>query len=102
MRKSFYTLSGIVTNNMGRNIQDGEVFIFINRTCTKMKILHMETGGLVIYHLSLDSGTLRLPVTAENSKSHPTTWHSLMLMFRSIEPENSIPWEKAVKEDKKV
>jgi len=48
MRRSFYTLSGIVTNQMGRNVQDGDVFIFINRTCTSMKILHMECGGLVI------------------------------------------------------
>ena len=49
MRKSFYTLSGIVLNQMERNVQDGEVFIFINRYCTGMKVLHMECGGLVIY-----------------------------------------------------
>jgi len=33
MRKSFYTLSGIVANLMHRNVQDGDVFIFINRSC---------------------------------------------------------------------
>ena len=41
MRKSFYTLSGIVTNLMERNVQDGDAFIFINRLCTSMKVLHM-------------------------------------------------------------
>jgi hypothetical protein len=51
MRRSFYTLSGMVTNQMGRNVQDGDVYMFINRQCTSMKILHMECGGLVIYHL---------------------------------------------------
>ena len=30
MRKSFYTLSGIVTNQMGKNVRDGDAFIFIN------------------------------------------------------------------------
>ena len=53
MRRSFYTLSGMVTNLMGRNVQDGDVFIFVNRTCTSMKVLHMECGGLVIYHMKL-------------------------------------------------
>ena len=36
MRKSFYSLSGIVTNQMGRNVQDGDAFIFVNKTCTTM------------------------------------------------------------------
>jgi hypothetical protein len=34
MRKSFYTLSGIVTNKMGRSVQDGDAFIFINKSYT--------------------------------------------------------------------
>ncbi len=57
MRKSFYTLSGIVTNQMGKNVRDGDAFIFINANCTCMKILHMEYGGLVIYHMRLEHGT---------------------------------------------
>ncbi|GAB6009960.1 IS66 family insertion sequence element accessory protein TnpB [Dysgonomonas reticulitermitis] len=56
MRKSFYTLSGIVTNRMGMDVQRGEAFIFINKSCTSMKILHMECGGPVIYHLRLEEG----------------------------------------------
>ena len=48
MRKSFYSLSGIVTNEMKRDVQDGEAFIFVNRALTSMKILHAEYGGLVM------------------------------------------------------
>ncbi|MCS2614516.1 IS66 family insertion sequence element accessory protein TnpB [Bacteroides fragilis] len=62
MRKSFYTLSGIVTNQMGKNVRDGDAFIFINANCTCMKILHMEYGGLVIYHMKLEQGHFHLPV----------------------------------------
>jgi transposase len=83
MRKGFYTLSGIVTNNMKRNVQQGEVFIFINRRCDSMKILHMECGGLVIYHLKLESGRIKLPVFDEKTQSYHTTWQELMLMVRS-------------------
>ena len=50
MRKSFYTLSGIVTSSMNQNVLGGGVFIFVNRNQTIMKILHMEYAGLVIYH----------------------------------------------------
>jgi transposase len=39
MRKGFYTLSGLVTNHMKRTVQQGEVFIFINRRCDCMKTL---------------------------------------------------------------
>ena len=74
MRKSFYTLSGIVTNNMKRNVQDGEVFIFINRSCTGMKILHLECGGLVIYQMKLESGTFVYsgPISTTNSGTNGT------------------------------
>ena len=85
MRKSFYTLSGIVTNNMKRNVQDGEVFIFINRNCTGMK---------------LESGTFKLPVFDEESHTFKTTWQDLMLMVRGIEIDKNAQkkrWEKPAK-----
>lgn len=85
MRKSFYSLSGIVTNNMGRNVQNGEVFVFINRSCTGMKILHMECGGLVIYQLKLEAGTFRLPKFDEESQTFTTNWSDLMLIVQGID-----------------
>jgi transposase len=84
MRKSFYTLSGIVTNLMGRNVQDGDVYIFINRPCTSMKILHMECGGLVIYHMKLESGSFKLPVFDENTNTFQTSWQDLMMMVQGV------------------
>ena len=83
MRRSFYTLSGIVTNQMKRNVQDGDVFIFINRACTSMKILHMECGGLVIYHLKLESGSFKLPVFDQTTNTFSTSWQDLMMMVQS-------------------
>ena len=46
MRKGFYTLSGLVTDQMGQSVRSGDVFIFLNRHCTSLKALHMEHGGL--------------------------------------------------------
>jgi transposase len=56
MRKSFYTLSGIVSQLMSQNVRDGGVFIFVNRNQNIMKILHMEYAGMVIYYKKLDCG----------------------------------------------
>jgi transposase len=100
MRRSFYTLSGMVTNLMGRNVQDGDVYIFINRPCTSMKILHMECGGLVIYHMKLESGAFKLPVFDENTNTFQTSWHDLMMMVHGVSPDGKVDkkrWEKPSK-----
>jgi transposase len=100
MRRSFYTLSGMVTNQMGRNVQDGDVFIFINRPCTSMKILHMECGGLVIYHMKLEQGSFRLPVFDGNTHTFKTNWQELMMMVQGIsqdEKVNKKRWKKPSK-----
>ena len=90
MRKSFYTLSGIVTNEMRRDVHDGEAFIFVNRSLTSMKILHAEYGGLVIYSLKLEKGCISLPdLLPDDDNATPcrrTEWQELMLMARGISP----------------
>lgn len=85
---------------MGRNVQDGDVFIFINRSCTSIKILHMECGGLVIYHMRLESGSFRLPVFNENTLTFETTWQDLMMMVQGISMDKKADkkrWKKASK-----
>ncbi len=57
MRKGFYTLSGLVTDQMGGDVRSGDVFIFINRHCTSIKLLHMENGGMVIYYMKHEDRT---------------------------------------------
>ncbi|PIQ30570.1 MAG: IS66 family insertion sequence hypothetical protein [Bacteroidetes bacterium CG18_big_fil_WC_8_21_14_2_50_41_14] len=84
MRKSFYTLSGIVTSSMHRNVLSGEVFIFVNRNQTIMKILHMEYGGMVIYHKKLDSGRFKLPQIDENTHSLTLDWKELIMMIQQV------------------
>jgi hypothetical protein len=82
MRKSFYTLSGIVTNTMGGNVQSGDVFIFLNRTLNVIKLLHMECGGLVIYHMKLECGTFKLPSFDEKTFCFVTSWQDLMQLVK--------------------
>lgn len=104
MRKSFYTLSGVVKDLMGQDVRDGDVFIFVGRTCSSMKILHMECGGLVIYHLRLEEGQFKLPVFDEETRACKTTWQDLMLMVQGIDTGKCTRekrWEPRYKVDKK-
>src|SRR5512133_2523675 len=91
MRKSFYTLSGIVSSTMIQNVRDGGVFIFVNRHQNIMKILHMEYAGLVIYHKKLDSGRFSLPSFDENTPSITINWQELISMVQSVKPRCGKP-----------
>ncbi|WP_300763633.1 IS66 family insertion sequence element accessory protein TnpB [uncultured Bacteroides sp.] len=91
MRKSFYSLSGIVTEKMGKDVQEGDAFIFINKSLTNMKILHAEYGGLVIYNMRLESGTFRLSdIDCEDSSaSLSINWSELTLIVHGISPSEA-------------
>jgi transposase len=90
MRKSFYTLSGIVTMVMKRDVQNGEVFIFVNKRLTTMKILHLEHGGLVIYHKKLESGVFKLPTFDETLTSKAIGWYDLMMIVKNVKPKKRL------------
>ena len=87
MRKSFYTLSGLVTNNMDQDVQSGHVFIFINRKCNQMKILHAEEGGLVLYIKKLEAGTFKVPTYDEETRSFPMEWSDLVMLVKGIQSD---------------
>jgi transposase len=61
MRKSFDALSGLVRNNLDYNPISGEVFIFINKSRDKIKLLHWQGSGYILYYKRLEKGTFELP-----------------------------------------
>ena len=65
MRMGFNGLSVIVNNNMGMNIRSGDVFVFVNAARNRMKILHREEGGLVLYALRIEMGRMRVSFSDE-------------------------------------
>ena len=46
MRKGFDSLCGIICNELGKRVMDGDAFIFINKPRTHVKLLLWENGGL--------------------------------------------------------
>lgn len=84
MRKGFNALSGMVRNELERNPLSGEVFIFLNRRRTLIKLLVWDTTGYVIYYKRLEAGTFELPVIVDE-KSITLTREKLMLILEGIE-----------------
>ena len=81
MRKSFHTLSGIVTDRMGVDPCNGDVYIFINKSRNRIKLLHWEPGGMVIYSKLLEAGTIGPPSEVENGQ---VRWSDLVMMVEGI------------------
>jgi transposase len=82
MRKSFDALCGVVRSAMDRDPLSGDVFVFLNRNRTHLKLLHWEDGGLVLYYKRLEKGTFAPP--AGMAESRPVSWAQLVLMVEGI------------------
>lgn len=84
MRKGFNSLCGVVRSFMKRDPLSGEVFVFINKPRTRIKLLHWERGGLVIYHKRLESGNLSLPIFDMATGSYHMSWCDLVMMVEGV------------------
>jgi transposase len=82
MRKSFDGLCGLVQNNLHRNPLSGEVFIFLNKLCTHIKLLHWEEGGFVLYYKRLERGRISPPKMGPDNR---ILYSDLVLMIAGIE-----------------
>jgi transposase len=61
MRKGFDSLCGIVVSELGKQVMNGDVFIFINKPRTHIKLLVWEHDGFTIVYRRLEKGTFELP-----------------------------------------
>jgi transposase len=88
MRKSFDSLGGLICNNLCRDASCGDVFLFINKSRNKIKLLHWERGGFVLYYKRLEAGTFKIPSLNGNLLSIEMDWPQLMMMVEGIEMQN--------------
>ncbi len=85
MRKSFDGLSGLVTQQMGKDVLSGDVFVFLGKDLSRIKLLVWESGGFVLYYKRLEAGTFALPKPAEGSIT--LTYSELCLLVEGVEVE---------------
>ncbi len=84
MRKSYDGLSGLVRQGLGRDPLSGEVFIFLNRRRTIIKILVWDRSGFVLWSKRLERGTFELPRSTEVGASVALPWEELVMILEGV------------------
>jgi transposase len=88
MRKGFDGLSGLVINKLKQNPLSGDIFIFINRPRTLIKLLVWDQTGFAIWHKRLEQGTFEMPLVDPSSSSVEINRQKLMLILEGISLKN--------------
>lgn len=65
-RKSYRGLGAIVELELGHNIFEGALYVFINRRRNKIKCLFWEDNGFVLYYKSLAKEKFKWPKKGED------------------------------------
>ena len=88
MRKSFDGLCGLIRNNLDQNPSNGSVYIFINKVRNKVKLLHWQSGGFVLYYKRLESGTFELPHYDQSVGTLQLNYTQLVLLIEGMSISN--------------
>jgi len=84
LRKGFYSLYQIVKSELKRNPLSGEVFIFLGKNRSCMKILHWENDGFLLYHKKLAEGTYEVPKNHLFKGDYSIEWRTFVLMMEGV------------------
>ncbi len=85
MRKSFDGLSALATHGMGQDPLSGQLFVFINRRATQVKVLYFDRSGFCVWAKRLEAG--RFLSDWRSVRSHEMDWTALKLLLEGIEPD---------------
>ena len=84
MRKGFDSLSGIITGQMQLNPLSRDVYVFINRRHTQIKLLQWEGDGFAVYYKRLEKGSYTLPIAQLQQHYIHLTSIQLQMMLQGI------------------
>lgn len=85
MRRSFDGLHAIVQNEFSRDVQSGDMFLFLNKRRDRIKILWWDGDGLAIFMKRLEAGTYQLPAITTDQASLTMDRTEVELMLAGIE-----------------
>ena len=92
MRKSYTGLSALVKNTLQENPLSGQLFVFVNRRQTQMKILYFDRSGYCIWSKKLEQGQFVIRDAPGGKKS--LDWTQLKLLLDGIEIKKSRQYKR--------
>ena len=84
MRKGFDSLSGIITGQMQFNPLSRDVYVFVNRRHTQIKLLQWEGDGFAVYYKRLEKGSYTLPIAQQQQHYIHLSTTQLQMMLAGI------------------
>jgi transposase len=84
MRKSFDGLSGLVRNQLDRDPLSGEVYVFLNRDRSIIKLLVWDRSGFSIFSKRLEQGSFEKPISDDKVAGLSLNWEQLVLILEGI------------------
>jgi transposase len=81
MRKSFDGLCGLISGRLGQDPRSGDVFIFINKSRNRIKLLRWEPGGFVLFYKRLEQGTFEFPAYDNQGLSQDIEYGQLAMII---------------------
>lgn len=82
MRNGFDGLAGIVRNSMKQDPISGDIFIFINRTRTHIKLLYWDGDGFALFYKRLEKG--RYSITTDNQTHKQIKRDELLMILEGL------------------
>ena len=83
MRNGFDGLAGIVRNNLSKDPVSGDIFIFLNKPCTHIKLLFWDGDGFALFYKRLEKGRYDR-CTAVNGPSTEIKREELLMLLEGL------------------
>jgi transposase len=84
MRRSFDGLYALTRQQLGKDVLSGDLFAFINRRATQIKVLYFDRNGLCVWSKRLELG--RFISDWRAVRTCEMDWTSLKLLLEGIVP----------------
>ena len=87
LRKSFDGLSALVQSELGMSPLRGDMFIFLNRRATQVRILFWDRDGFCVLCKRLEQGTFRRVQAADGEASVEIEAAELAMLLQGIDAQ---------------
>jgi len=84
MSYSFDRLAALIRTELNKDIINGDIFIFLNKQRTTIKIMVYENEGFSIFYRRLDKGSFQLPLIASDHISYRMTVDQMTHMLEGV------------------
>ena len=88
MSRSFDGLAALIRTELDKDIIHGDVFLFLNRQRTTIKVFVYEKKGFSIFYRRLDDGSFQLSAIVGDDVSFKMTAEQMMYMLTGMTLED--------------